>query len=367
MHRRFVALSLLVAAPLVAQKPVGADTARVESVHLPSQHPTTPLDAKRILSALAADSMEGRAIGTRGAYRAARYIASEMKRIGLASLGDSGYFQKLPVVMTVGTGGRAGRARLLPGFADLDTVPRERRRTEVNVLGVIRGSDPVLKEEVVLVDGHYDHLGIRTPAVAGGDSIFNGADDDASGITAVLEIARQIKEGKPPRRTIVFAAMTGEESGLVGTNWYIDHPAIPLDKMVANLEIEMIDRPDSLSFGSGKAWLTGFERSTMGEIFQAAGLQVFPDMRPEQRFFTRSDNIGFARRGIVAHTLSTFDLHADYHHADDDLSKADFAHMAGVINTAARAVRLLADGPKPAWKPGGQPVQAGGGRGRGGN
>jgi Iap family predicted aminopeptidase len=364
MLRRLTVLSLAFAAPVFAQKSGATDSAKVISAPVHGGlRVTAPTDAKRILGALAADSMEGRATGTAGAHRAARYIASEMQRIGLQSLGDSGFFQKIPVAMTPPASGRS-RPRLLSSFADLDTVPQDRRRTEVNVLGVIRGSDPVLRDEIVLIDGHYDHLGIVKPAVAGGDSIANGADDDASGITAVLEIARQMKEGPRPKRTVVFAAMVGEEVGLVGTNWYINHPAFPLEKMVANLEIEMIDRPDSLAYGAGNAWLTGFERSNMGELFQAAGLKVFPDARPSQNFFSRSDNIGFARRGIVAHTLSSFDLHKDYHHVDDEVGKADFAHMATVINTAARAVRLLADGPRPEWKAGGQPVA--GGR-RGGN
>lgn len=316
---------------------------------------TTADDAKRILSALAADSMEGRATGTPGIHRAAKYIAEQMAKVGLMPLGDSGFFQKVPVAMGVSTNGRGGRARVQQNFAGLDSIPADRRRTEVNVLGVIRGADPVLKNEIVLVDAHYDHLGVRSNP-AGGDSIYNGADDDASGVTAVLEIARQIKEGPPPARTIIFATTFGEEIGLLGTRWFIDHPPIPLAQFVANLEIEMIDRPDSLSHGSGGAWLTGFERSTMGDLFQKNGLAVYPDMRPQQSFFTRSDNIGFAQRGIVAHTLSSFNLHTDYHKASDDIAGADFVHMAAVINTGAKAVSLLSNGEKPAWHPGMQPV-----------
>jgi len=246
------------------------------------------------------------------------------------------------------------RPRLRESFAALDTVPAGRKPGAVNVVGVIRGADPRLKDEVVLVDAHYDHLGIRGPGVAG-DSIFNGADDDASGVTAVLEVARQLSQGPRPRRTIVFAATIGEEVGLVGTRWYIDHPPIPLSQLVANLEIEMIDRPDSLAGGQGRAWLTGFERSTMGDMLAAAGIPIVADQRLDQQFFQRSDNIAFAMKGIPAHTLSTFNLHHDYHQVTDDVSKADFVHMAGVINAAARAVRMLADGPKPEWKPGGKP------------
>lgn len=316
--------------------------------------PTTPADVRRILSALADDSMEGRASGTPGAQRAARYIGGQMKLIGLEPLGDSGYFQRVAVTMDTTDAPRLRvRLHVRDSFAALDTVPRSRWRQAVNVLGVIRGSDPVLKNEYVLVDGHYDHLGIGRPV--NGDSIYNGADDDASGITAVLEIARQMLHGPRPKRTVVFAAMIGEEVGLLGTNWYIAHPAIPLDRMAANLEIEMIGRPDSLAGGVGKAWLTGYDRSTMGDELAAHGIPIVADRRPDQHFFERSDNIAFARRGIPAHTLSSFNLHADYHQPSDDLAKIDFVHMAGVINAGAKAVRLLTDGPKPEWKPGGRP------------
>jgi hypothetical protein len=334
---------------------------------------TTPADVRRILSALADDSMEGRASGTPGAQRAARYIGGEMKKIGLEPLGDSGYFQRVPLaidsvkptrvmrdpkdsthrIRVPIDGPLRGALVVHASFAELDSLPASRRPPTVNVIGVIRGSDPALRSEYVLVDAHYDHLGIGRPVK--GDSIYNGADDDASGVTAVLEIARQMMNGPKPKRTVVFAAMMGEEVGLLGTNWYIAHPAIPLDKMAANLEIEMIGRPDSLAGGVGRAWLTGYERSNMGEQLAAAGIPIVPDKRPEQQFFQRSDNIAFARRGIPAHTLSSFNLHGDYHQPSDDISRVDFVHMAGVVNAGAKAVRILSDGPKPEWKPGGRP------------
>jgi hypothetical protein len=127
--------------------------------------------------------------------------------------------------------------------------------------------------------------------------------------------------------------------------------------MTANLEIEMIGRPDSLAGGAGRAWLTGFERSTMGSMFAAAGLPIGPDRRPDEQFFMRSDNIAFAQAGIPAHTLSTFNLHSDYHRPSDEVSRIDFAHMTAVIRAAAAATRMLADGPAPRWNPGGQPLE----------
>jgi hypothetical protein len=144
--------------------------------------------------------------------------------------------------------------------------------------------------------------------------------------------------------------------GLLGTRWYIDHPARPLEAMVANLEIEMIGRPDSLAGGPGRGWLTGFERSTMGDLFAGAGLPIVADRRLDQQFFMRSDNIAFANRGIVAHTLSSYNMHADYHQPSDDVSHVDFAHMTRLIDVAVQAARLLADSPtKLEWKPGGKP------------
>jgi len=124
---------------------------------------------------------------------------------------------------------------------------------------------------------------------------------------------------------------------------------------VANLEIEMIGRPDSLAGGVGRAWLTGYERSTMGEMLAAAGIPIVPDRRPQQNFFMRSDNIAFARMGIPAHTLSSFNLHDDYHQVTDEVGAVDLEHMAAVIDAAVKAVGLLANGPAIVWKPGGKP------------
>ena len=322
-----------------------------------AQAPSTPARVRELLTALAHDSMQGRATGTPGATRAVTFIARTMQSIGISPAGDSGFIQRVALSRdsVAGRNGGPPRARITvrASFADLDSIPAGRRVPGMNVVGIIQGSDATLKNEYVLIDAHYDHLGVGR--AVDGDSIYNGADDDASGTVAVLEIARQFRQGNPPKRTVVFMATTGEEVGLLGTRWYIAHPVIPLDKMAANLEIEMIGRPDSLAGGPGRAWLTGYERSNMGEQLAANGIPIVPDKRPDQQFFQRSDNIAFARQGIVAHTLSTFNLHTDYHRPSDDVNKVDFDHMAAVINAAAKAARLLSDGPRPEWKPGGKP------------
>lgn len=308
------------------------------------------VDVRAELSALADDSMQGRATASPGSYRAARLIAGQFASFGLVPAGDSGYLQRVPLSRAVH--GKEELWRLLDSVGSRS--PSEAAKVMgYNVVGIVRGTDSSLKDQAVLVDAHYDHLGIGDPVA--GDSIYNGADDDGSGTVAVLEIARALARGPAPKRTVIFLATTGEEVGLLGTRWYVSHPVIPLERTVANLEIEMIGRPDSLAGGAGKGWLTGYDRSSMGPSFHAAGLPIVADPRPDQQFFQRSDNIAFARRGIPAHTLSSFNLHADYHQPSDDISRVDFPHMTAVIQAGVSAVRLLANGPVPTWNPGGQP------------
>jgi len=352
-----LASPLCLAVIAACSRPAIVSTAATPAATPSAQPATAPTgvtdgDVRRLLAALAADSMEGRGTATPGSARAATFIAAELARYGVQPAGDSGFFQRVPVAVTSGSGVR--RLTLLSTLAARDSVPAADRRNAVNVVGMIPGSDAALRDQVVLIDAHYDHLGVRHGEA--GDSIYNGADDDASGVVAVMEIARALAAGPPPKRTVVVAATTGEEVGLLGTRWYLEHPARPLAAMVANLEIEMIGRPDSLAGGPGRGWLTGFERSTMGDLFTSAGLPIVADKRLDQQFFMRSDNIAFAERGIVAHTLSSYNMHNDYHEPSDDVAHIDFAHMTQLVDVAVRAARLLADTPtKLEWKPGGRP------------
>jgi Zn-dependent M28 family amino/carboxypeptidase len=174
-------------------------------------------------------------------------------------------------------------------------------------------------------------------------------------VVAVLETARSLAAGDPLERTVIFLLTTGEEMGLLGTLWYLEDPAFPLEQTVADLQVEMIGRPDSLAGGVGKAWLTGFERTTLGEKLAAEGVSLVPDPRPRMRFFFRSDNIAFAQRGIPAHTLSSYSLHQDYHTPDDEADRLDYDHMASVIGSLIRAVEIMATGEPPEWKEGGRP------------
>ena len=308
-------------------------------------------EVRAIVGALAADSMEGRKTGTPGAARAARFLAERLRSYGVEPGGDSSYFHRVPYEVVTGPEGETLR---LEGSSPADSVAR--KITDYNLIGFIRGSDPALREQVVVLGAHYDHVGIGKPVA--GDSIYNGADDDASGVAAVLVAARALAKA-PARRTVMILLASGEESGVLGTQWYLRQPKVPLAATVADLEVEMVGRPDSLAGGPGKLWLTGFERSSMGPAFAAAGLPVVADPRPEFKFFERSDNIVFALQGIPAHTLSSFGLHDDYHQPSDEVERIDFAHLAQAADVVARAIRLLADGPAPTWRPGGRPTPSG--------
>ena len=311
---------------------------------------------RNLLGALADDSMMGRRTGTEGAAMAARFVASELERYGVEPAGENGYFQPVPLGWVERNGRR--RPALPSANLDLDTLPPESvLRDEVNVVGIIPGTDPTLAEEAIVIGAHFDHVGMGS--AVDGDSIYNGADDDGSGTVAILEIARELVR-TPTKRTVVVLLSTAEEMGILGTRWYLERPVFPLEKTVADLQIEMIGRPDSLAGGPGHAWLTGYERTTMGDQLAEAGSPIVPDPRPAQRFFFRSDNLPFAQHGIPAHTLSSFNLHGDYHTPADEVDKVDFAHMAAVVDAAAQAVRYLADGPTPAWKEGGRDGLTGG-------
>ena len=225
-----------------------------------------------------------------------------------------------------------------------------------NAVGQLTGSDPQLAKDVILLSAHIDHVGTgRGAPQPGGDTIYNGADDDASGSVAVLEIAAALARGERPKRTVVFAWFGSEESGGAGSGYFVDKPVVPLDRIVANLQFEMIGRPDA-KVPPHTLWLTGYERSNLGPELAQRGAKLVQDPHPEQSFFTRSDNIRFARRGVIAHTVSSFGLHKDYHQPSDELNTIDFAHMTDAIRSMIEPVRWLANSNfRPEWKPGMKP------------
>ena len=284
---------------------------------------------------LASDALQGRGSGTHDELVAAVYLASELRRMGITPMGDSGgYIQNV-----------SGEFNFF----------REGKKnwTTRNVIGVVHGRDPALKGQVVLLTAHMDHIGVGKPV--NGDYIYNGADDDASGCIAVLQVARALVEGKAPKRTVVFAFFGSEETGGQGDQYFLAHSPVPLSSIVANLEFEMIGRADP-AVKSDQLWLTGFDRSNLGPELAKHGAKLVADPHPSEHFFERSDNFALARKGIVAQTVSSYGLHKDYHRPSDDVAHIDFAHMEQAIRSMMEPVRWLADSDfKPEWAPGKKP------------
>ena len=223
--------------------------------------------------------------------------------------------------------------------------------TAPNVVGVLRGSDPALRDTYVVLSAHMDHVGVGRPD-SEGDSIYNGADDDASGTAAVLEVAEALAAlPTPPARSVLVVAVSGEEKGLLGSRWYSDHPTVPLDAMVANVNIDMVGRnaPDSIV-------VIGQEYSSLGERVRSVargtpdlGLTVSEDLWPDQRFFFRSDHFHFARKEIPA--LFFFaGTHEDYHRPGDEVDLIDGDKAARVARLVFLLTHDLAQDPEaPEW------------------
>jgi hypothetical protein len=252
----------------------------------------------------------------------------------------------------------AGAIKLLQGVPegtvlDFEGSARTEQSHTWNVVGKLRGSDPKLRNSAVMLSAHLDHLGIGPPV--SGDNIYNGADDDASGVAAVLELARVLGAGPRPRRTVIFALFGSEETGALGSEYFGEHPPMELEEIAADLEFEMIGRPDPAVRGDN-LWLTGWERSNLGSSLAAHGANLVPDPHAEQNFFARSDNFGLAKKGVVAHTVSSFGLHSDYHEPSDDLVHIDFKHLNAAIGALLAPMEWLVNSAfKPEWSEGGQP------------
>ena len=222
-----------------------------------------------------------------------------------------------------------------------------------NAIGRIKGTDSSQQHAVVLLTAHLDHLGVGPPV--NGDDIYNGADDDASGTTAVLELARVLAAQPRRRRTVIFALFGSEEAGGLGSTYFRAHPPVPLHDISAYLEFEMIGRPDP-AVAEDTLWLTGWERSNLGPELARHGAHLVADPHPDQGFFRRSDNYVFAKKGVVAQTVSSYGLHADYHQPSDDLAHIDFKHMDEAINSMLKPVLWLVNSDfTPHWNRGGQP------------
>jgi len=221
--------------------------------------------------------------------------------------------------------------------------------TTTNAIGWLEGSDP--DAGVIMLSAHLDHLGMVDGVM------MPGANDDASGTAAVLELAHALAAGERPKRSVLFVAYGSEELGLLGSQYFAEHPPIPLERIVANLEIEMIGQQDP-NMPAGVMMMTGFDRSDFGPLLKSRGALVAPDPYPEQNFFQRSDNYSLALQGIVAHTVSGWATIPTYHSAEDTIANLDIPFMTAAIQSLVEPLRALVDGDfTPAWTATGRPTR----------
>jgi hypothetical protein len=266
----------------------------------------TEENLKKLVFTLASDSLHGRRTGEKGQKMAARFIANYYKNLGLAPANlDGSYLQRIPKAYFIG---------------------RSKNDSE-NVIAYLKGTEK--PNEFVIISAHYDHLGIRE------DNVFNGADDDASGTSAVMEIARVFKnaskEGNGPKRSIVFLNVTGEEEGLFGSNYYVEHPVFPLMNTVVDLNIDMIGRFDKQHEDNPEfVYLIGADKLSkeLHKLSEAANDKytqlkldyTYNDENDPNRFYYRSDHYNFAKNNIPI--IFYFNgVHSDYHRSTDTADK----------------------------------------------
>ncbi len=321
----------------------------------------------------------GAAGGGRGAAMAMRRVPASAARLGASlvvmlraqggpgggrgpRLQESapGNSSAIPILAISDATLRHALAAAKPGPADFTisahiAAPRVEQVKLRNVVAILRGSDPALKDTYVMLTGHYDHLG--TSGTGPGDHIFNGANDDASGTSSVIEIANALAAlPSRPKRSIVFIALFGEELGDLGSGYYARHPIFPLARTVADINLEQLGRTDESNVGTKLAQfnLTGFDFTTIAGVFRKAGeltgVQAIKDEKNSDPFFTRSDNAAFALAGVPSTTLSVTYVFSDYHAVGDEWPKLDYENMATVDRTIALAALDIANSVEtPQW------------------
>ena len=268
----------------------------------------------RIETELASDKMEGRATFSPGIELASKFIQAEFKKIDLSYFDNlTNYRQEFDVK------GKAAN----------------------NVIGILPGKSK--PDEYVIFSAHYDHLGSVEDGI---DKIYNGANDDASGTTAVIALAKYFKDLGQNERTIIFVAFTGEEIGGFGSKFF--SAKMDPSKVVAMFNIEMIGTESK--WGNNSAYITGFEKTDFGTILQrnleGSNFKFYPDPYPKEQLFYRSDNARLAAQGVPAHTISTskMDVEANYHKLSDEVSTLDLDNMTEIIKAIAISSQSIISG-----------------------
>ena len=280
------------------------------------------ISVKKHLYTLANDSMQGRKAGSPGIEKAAKYIEQQFLEIGLKPFNSSSFRQS---------------------FKHINSRSEKKEELDLfNIIGLLEGTS--LKEEFVVISAHYDHLG----QIEGGkgDLVFNGANDNATGVAAMIMLAEYFKKAKINKRSILFVAFTAEEMGLIGSNYF--GKTISAESIIAGVNIEMIGKESP--FGPKTAWLTGFDRSTFGKIIQknlsSSEYKLYPDPYKDFRLFFRSDNASLARLGVPAHTFSTspMDKDLDYHQLSDEVETLDVKIITETIKAISVGIKSIVNG-----------------------
>ncbi len=271
---------------------------------------------------LADDALAGRLAGSASERCAGDYIAQHFAELKLKPAGTDGtFFQSFPVASGANPHAPPGTGR--------------------NIIAVLEGSDPHLKNEYVIVGAHYDHLGDGRFGSTAKDQKFavhNGADDNASGVAAVIDVARRLASGPPPARSIVFMAFSGEEAGLIGSNYFTNNPTIPLDKARAMLNLDMVGRLEAdplIVYGIGTA--TEWEK-----LVKAAAEAAQVDVTLQPDGYGASDHTSFYLKNIpVLHFFTN--VHGDYHNPGDDWEKIDAAGLEKISNMVTALAQQAAN------------------------
>ncbi len=279
-------------------------------------------DAERIddiMNYLASDDLKGRDSGSEGIEMAAKYIENYFKSYGVKP-----YFESYRDTLT--------------NFKD----------PSYNIVGIVEGNDPDLKDEYIVIGAHYDHIGTIAPE--NGDYIANGANDNASGTTSVMEMARYFGTQKTNKRSLIFALFSAEEKGLLGS----EHLAKKLKEQNLNLytmlNFEMTGVP--LQGKDYFVFITGYERSNLAEVSNAYAKEELVGFLPtakEYNLYQRSDNYSFHKEfGVPSHTFCTFDFtnFGHYHKVGDEVELMDFGHMATLVNKVLPVIEGIANGPE---------------------
>ena len=275
-------------------------------------------DLQKWVSYLASDTMMGRANGSDEMRYAARWLSERFNEFGIKEFKDyPGYIQ------------------------DYSFSRRGSSINERNIIGYVEGSDPELKDEYIIITAHFDHIGIRKGAE--GDSIYNGADDNAAGTSTLLGVAKSLElSGKKPGRSLIFAAVSGEEMGLHGSRYLAANLPVPPDNIYANINFEMTGHSEEL--GKGNYYMTGCSYSTLDDLVKQFGkdkdITLIDTLAIADRLFFMSDNLSFSRLkqdgdiiyGIPSGTFVTSTFAPHVHSPSDEVDLFDFENMADLVN-----------------------------------